>query len=57
VEGGARAFGFAFDVEGAGDFERLWVERDDRVKLRALLVVGVDAREVELDEFFGGERA
>jgi hypothetical protein len=55
VHEGAGAFGFAFGVEGAGELECFRVEREDGVQLRSGLVVGGDALEVDLDDFFGRE--
>ena len=57
MEGSARALGFALGVEGASFIERLGVDCDDRVELRAGFFVGVDAGEEERREFFRGERA
>jgi hypothetical protein len=53
----ARALGLALDVEGAGLLERVRVERDEGAELRAVVVVGLDAREVELGQLLGGQGA
>ena len=37
-------------VERIGDLERPWIERDERVQLGPLLIVGLDPREVLLDD-------
>ena len=57
MEGSARALGFALGVGGASFIERLGVDCDDRVELRAGFFVGADAGEKERREFFCGERA
>ena len=44
-------------VERVGDLQRVGVHDGDRVERRALLVVGVDAIQVALDERMAGERA
>ena len=44
-------------IEIVGDRQRVGVREDDRVERGALLVVGVDAREVLLDERSAGQRA
>ena len=48
--GPADASGAPLGVERVGLLERPRVERDHRVELRAVLVVGADAREILLDE-------
>ena len=51
------ALWLALPIERLCLFEGFWVRGDDRVDRRALFVVGGDAGEVSLHEFFRGERA
>ncbi len=57
MQRGSRTFGFAFGVEGARGFEGLGVEGHDGVQMRSLIIVGADAGEADLDQFFRGEGA
>jgi hypothetical protein len=40
----------ALGIERIRDLERTRIQRDERVQLRALLIVGLDSREVLLDD-------
>ena len=51
------ALGLAFGIQRPGRFERPGIEREHRVQQRALLVVGLDARQPELHQPLRGERA
>jgi len=55
VQGAAWPLGFALGVEGARFVKGVRIERDDGVEGRAFLIVGLDPREVELNEFLGRE--
>ena len=50
MERAAQAATPPLGVERAGGLQRARVDLDDRIQARALLVVGVDAREVQRDE-------
>jgi hypothetical protein len=45
-----RTFHAPFSVERSGFFQRILVQGDDAVELRTFLVIGLDAREVHLDQ-------
>ena len=57
MEGTAHPAGLALCVERPrlGQRRRALLERDDRVELRPVPIIGVDSRQVELDEFLGGQ--
>ena len=52
MERRTRAFGLSLGVQRARRFERARVDREDRVETRSLLVVGVDAIQIQLNEPF-----
>jgi hypothetical protein len=52
VEGAANLAGLALGIEGLGGRQGLFVGENDGVERRALFVVGRDAGQVGLREFF-----
>ena len=50
-----RTRGFERGVEAVGFFERVGIERNDRIDRRAFFVIGVDAIEIHLHQLTAGQ--